>query len=433
MDLPGAEQADPVDGEVMSLSDAIATAKEEPRIQVGIDSWDFILGGGLVKGSLTLLCGDPGSGKSTILIQALRSIAIRRHTVLYITGEQQVKAVALRAKNFGSFPGRFSIVREKYIDAICDFIEEHEPEVVVIDSIQTIVVDEDYGHGTSASIKAAISVFMDVANKKNVTFIIIGHVTKDGGIGGPRALEHYVDTNLYLQGSKRDKFRSLRCDFKNRGGETPRAAKFEMTKIGLVEVSKFESHPENGLVPVREPDDCDAESDETATVTTAARKKPANVPPKPVLKSIPLDDEVDDKSDGESDNDDDDDLPADERPSDAWVAPDGTPAAQVLTVPCDVPECLGKIDRACSTENGTREAGFHQSRVTKARLKIVTAAPVVGEVPEELPPDPFAKKFGAPPRKASTRPNARPNAKPKPKRPKPPTKPTTKPTSPSAA
>lgn len=240
-DIPGAEAAEPTDGEVISLQDAVETVREIPRLETDIKGLDHVLGGGFVNNSLTLLCGDPGCGKSTLLIQTFQALARRRYPVLYVTGEQTVADIARRAKSFGKFPARFMAVRETNIDAILDHIEEHHPAVVAIDSIQTINVDDDLEIGSAASIKAAVRTFMDFAKEHNVAMILIGHVTKGGALGGPRALEHYVDVNLFLaNGSasavEKGKHRILKCENKNRYSEVPREAHFKMTEGGLLEI-----------------------------------------------------------------------------------------------------------------------------------------------------------------------------------------------------
>lgn len=242
-DVEGAEAAEPTDGEVISLSDAVKHVIEIPRLETGIKGLDLVLGGseesgyGFAKNSLTLLCGDPGCGKSTILIQAFQALAKRRHSVLYVTGEQTVADIARRAKSFGKFPAKFLAVRETDLDSILDHIDEHKPALVAIDSIQTLSVDDDLEIGSAASIKAAVRALMDYAKDENVAIVIIGHVTKGGALGGPRALEHYVDTNLYLANTDGGT-RVLKCENKNRFGPVPVQASFRMTEQGLVEIDE---------------------------------------------------------------------------------------------------------------------------------------------------------------------------------------------------
>lgn len=238
-DVEGAEPAEPTEGEVLSLSDAVNRIVEIPRLETDIAGLDSVLGGGFATNSLTLLCGDPGCGKSTLLIQAFQALAKRRHPVLYVTGEQSISDIARRAKSFGKFPARFMAVRETDLDSILDHAEEHKPKVLAIDSIQTVSVDDDLEIGSAASIKAAIRALMDFAKEENVAIVVIGHVTKGGALGGPRALEHYVDTNLFLANADNGE-RVLRCDSKNRYGPVPRQARFRMTETGLVEIGDVE-------------------------------------------------------------------------------------------------------------------------------------------------------------------------------------------------
>lgn len=246
-DVDGAEEMTEFeDGDVVSLADAVKNVVEIPRLETDIKGLDEVLGGGFAKNSLTLLCGDPGCGKSTLLIQTFQALAKRRHPVLYITGEQTVSDIAQRAKAFGKFPARFMCVRETDLDIILDHIDEHKPAIVAIDSIQTIAVDDDLDVGSAASIKAAVRAFMDYAKEEGVAIVIIGHVTKGGALGGPRALEHYVDTNLYLANAGGID-RVLKCESKNRYGAVPKQAKFRMTEAGLVEVVE-KDEPVEGIM-----------------------------------------------------------------------------------------------------------------------------------------------------------------------------------------
>lgn len=236
--MEGAEETEPVDGEVISLQDAINHVVAVPRIETGIVGIDYVVGnrteGGFAQNGLYLLCGDPGGGKTTLLLQAFLGIAKRRYPALFITGEQEVKDVAVRAKNFGKFPGKMMIAKETDLDTILDIIEEHEPAIVGIDSAQTLFVDEDFEIGGGSTIKIAIRELKKIAKQRDVAVVIIGHITKGGAISGPRALEYFVDCNLYLSGRKNDNRRTLKCEFKNRYGETPRQAEFIMTEAGLV-------------------------------------------------------------------------------------------------------------------------------------------------------------------------------------------------------
>lgn len=394
-DIPGAAESPPMDGEVVSLQDAVNHVVHIPRIETGLQSVDYVLGGGLVPNSIILLCGDPGSGKTTVLIQVLRLLAVQRHDVLYVTGEQTVGDLAQRAKSFGKFPGRFAAVRETYLDTILDHVEERQPAVVVIDSIQMINVDDDLEVGSAASIKAAIRAFTDYGKENSTVFIIIGHVTKGGVIGGPKALEHHVDVSLHLSGNKFHKIRYLKCDSKNRAGPTPRFAKFEMSDTGLIELDTFVM-TDKGIDKVEPPEEDPGEVAEPDAPkgADAPPKAPGKARVRAKLVSVPMTPEAAPEAAP---------TPARPSPAEMWVAPDGTSGALVLAVSCNVPDCRGRVGRACTAENGLREAGFHQSRVDKGKAKAEnkplpqTKAPTPVEVEmsqKDTTPDPFAKKEG---------------------------------------
>lgn len=333
---------------------------------------------------------------TTVLIQTLQAAARLRYDALYITGEQTVGDLALRARSFGKIPARMVAVRETDLDVILDIIDERQPAIVVVDSAQTIFVDDELEVGGAASIKVAIRELMKAAKETNTTIIVIGHVTKGGAIGGPKALEHYVDCSFHLSGTKTSKIRTLRCDSKNRFGDTPRQARFTMGDDGLTALDKF-AMTDHGLAKIEAGDEDEDEPEEKSPTTTPEKPTPKKSRPK--LVSVPLD-----VAPIASDTTP---LPKTVLPP-FWTADDGTSAAVVLAVKCDEPECKGKVDRACTAENGAREAGFHASRITKGKLyaagrdtapteKRKTKAELDAEAP--LPPDPFTvKKFGAKPR-----------------------------------
>lgn len=256
-DLPGAQIAEPIDGDVIPFSDAVTQVIELPRIETNIAGVDYVLGGGFAKNGLYLLCGSPGSGKTTVLLQVCQALSKLRHDVLYVTGEQTVNDLALRAKAFGKFNSRMSAVRETDLDAILDILDERKPALAVIDSIQTIFVSDDLESGSSMSIKVAVREFMKFAKEQGIAIVLIGHITKGGAIGGPQALNHYVDCSLFLEGRKESSKRILRCDQKNRfAGKdgTPVKSKFDMTEVGLVEAVEEEESEEESPEPTSPPE-----------------------------------------------------------------------------------------------------------------------------------------------------------------------------------
>lgn len=238
----------PVEGSVVDLSEAAKNHVEIPRIETGMAGIDFVLsdaprgeGGGIVPGSIILFCGDPGIGKSTALLQLLASLGKRRVTSLYVSGEEAVGRVAERAARLGGMPkNRMFAVRETDIDQIFESVDEHRPDVVAIDSVQVVSCTNNAGDeleaGSAACIRVAIREFRKYAEQTSTTFILIGHINKDGVISGPRALEAHVDTVIEFKGHTVKQRRVLRCDHKNRFGETPRAVAYQMTGDGLVEV-----------------------------------------------------------------------------------------------------------------------------------------------------------------------------------------------------
>lgn len=355
-DIPGAAEAEPIDGEPISLQDAINHAVEVPRIESDMEGLDYVLGGGFASNGIYLLCGDPGVGKTTVVLQILRNIALLRRDTLYVTGEQFVSDIALRAKSFGKFPGRMAVMRETSLDRIIEIAEDKKPRVLAIDSAQTLVVVNELGRdldvGSATSIKTAARILTEFSKANGICVIMIGHVTKDGAISGPRSLEHYVDCSLYLAGNETNPARVLRCDAKNRYGQTPRRAEFLMTQGGLVEAAPEEveppSPPQSASATPRPPDE-----------------------KRGTLISVP---------------------------AEIWRAPDGTTAAAVLVVDCDHPDCLGRVDRACTAANGERERGFHESRIAKAREKSPEKKEAAPETPEAKAADPFDKPLGAPPK-----------------------------------
>ncbi len=208
----------------------------EVRLRVGIGELDRILGGGLVTGSLVLLGGDPGVGKSTLLLMALDALGRRGLTALYVTGEESAAQVRLRADRLGLSGDGLSLLAETDLPAVVEAVRRHRPSVLVIDSVQTL---QDPGlqgvPGAVSQVRQVASQAMALAKGEGIATFLIGHVTKEGGLAGPRLLEHLVDTVVYFEGDGRSSLRMLRA-VKNRFGPTGETGLFEMRDEGLVEV-----------------------------------------------------------------------------------------------------------------------------------------------------------------------------------------------------
>jgi DNA repair protein RadA/Sms len=209
-------------------------ADESERIPTGVAELDRVLGGGLVPASLVLVGGEPGVGKSTLLLSALRSISAAR-TSLLITGEESPAQVKLRAERLGG-AGNVAVLPETELDAVCTTLEQARPDVCVIDSVQTLYSAElGSAPGSVAQVREAASRLLRVAKEAGVAIFLVGHVTKDGAVAGPRVLEHLVDCVLQFEGDRYHEHRVLRAT-KNRFGSTNELAVFEMTGTGLVGV-----------------------------------------------------------------------------------------------------------------------------------------------------------------------------------------------------
>ena len=207
----------------------------EARTLTGLGEWDRVLGGGLTPGSLVLLAGDPGIGKSTILLQALAQLAQTRR-VLYVSGEESHRQIKMRAERLGANAPNLYAFSETSIDALMEVVDNDPPEILAIDSIQTMYAGHlDVAPGSISQVRECSARLMRVAKEKNISIFLIGHVTKEGSIAGPRVLEHLVDTVLYLEGDKSHTFRLLRA-VKNRFGSTNEIGVFEMKENGLREV-----------------------------------------------------------------------------------------------------------------------------------------------------------------------------------------------------
>lgn len=209
---------------------------KEPRIQTGITELNRVLGGGLVPGSLVLVGGDPGIGKSTLLLQASNRLAQSGVRVLYISGEESVRQTKLRADRLGALSEELFVLCETNLEAIEEAIESVQPGFVVIDSIQTVYLPEvTSAPGSVAQVRECTSRFMRLAKVKGIATVLVGHVTKEGAIAGPRMLEHMVDCVLYFEGERHHTYRVLRA-VKNRFGSTNEIGIFEMGEDGLREV-----------------------------------------------------------------------------------------------------------------------------------------------------------------------------------------------------
>ncbi|MDP8215145.1 MAG: DNA repair protein RadA [Candidatus Euphemobacter frigidus] len=221
------------------------------RTRTGIREFDRILGGGIVAGSLILVGGEPGIGKSTLLLQVSNALSVSEKTVLYVSGEESVEQSKLRAERLGaSSPGLF-LVSETNLDLILEYIREVQPALVIIDSIQTIFKPEiTSAPGSISQVRECAARLLVTAKSEGFAIFLIGHVTKTGAIAGPRVLEHMVDTVLYFEGDRHHVYRILRA-VKNRFGSTDEIGIFQMSERGLKEVKNpseiFLSQRESGL------------------------------------------------------------------------------------------------------------------------------------------------------------------------------------------
>lgn len=212
------------------------TTSEDTRIGTGMQELDRVLGGGIVKGSLTLVGGDPGIGKSTLLLQVCRNLTVTENKVLYVSGEESLQQIKLRAERLGGFTKDMLLLCETNLEAIEGAVTKVMPEVVIIDSIQTMYLEEvASGAGSVSQVREVTGRLMRIAKQLDVAIFIVGHVTKEGTVAGPRTLEHMVDTVLYFEGEKNAIYRVLRS-VKNRFGSTNEIGVFEMKDTGLYEV-----------------------------------------------------------------------------------------------------------------------------------------------------------------------------------------------------
>ena len=222
----------------------------EDRVATGIGELDRVLGGGLVRGAVILIGGDPGIGKSTLVLQALTSLASRGIKVLYVTGEESLRQLRMRAERLGSLPDNLFILAETALETIIEHIREFKPAIFVVDSVQTVYTGElESAPGSVSQLRESSARLITLAKQSDTAAFLIGHVTKDGAIAGPRVLEHMVDTVLYFEGDRGHSYRILRA-VKNRFGSTDEIGVFEMGSAGLMEVTSpselfISERPEN--------------------------------------------------------------------------------------------------------------------------------------------------------------------------------------------
>ena len=230
--------------EPVILKDISLSEDERQTTQIG--ELDRVLGGGIVPGSLVLVGGDPGIGKSTLLLQVCRNLAEKQVSVLYISGEESLRQIKLRANRIGQFTDKMQLLCETNLEVIREVIERRKPDVVVIDSIQTMFhEDVSSAPGSVSQVRESTNILMQIAKGMGVTIFIVGHVTKEGNVAGPRVLEHMVDTVLYFEGDRHASYRILRA-VKNRFGSTNEIGVFEMCNTGLEEVKNPSEYMLNG-------------------------------------------------------------------------------------------------------------------------------------------------------------------------------------------
>ncbi len=225
---------------------------EEARILTGMAELDRVLGGGIVAGSLVLASGDPGIGKSTLLLQMCRNLSNMGQRVLYVSGEESLRQIKLRANRIGEFSDTLLLLAENNVQDIRQCILDYRPSVVIIDSIQTMVLpDVDTPPGSVGQVREITSHLLRMAKEEEITVFVVGHVTKEGTVAGPKMLEHMVDTVLYFEGDGTTPYRILRA-VKNRFGSTNEIGVFEMEGSGLREVENPSEHMLRGM-PEDEP------------------------------------------------------------------------------------------------------------------------------------------------------------------------------------
>lgn len=208
-----------------------------PRFSTGSTELDRVLGGGILPGAMVLIAGDPGVGKSSLTLRAAAEIARTKKPVLYVTGEESIRQIRMRADRIGALSDKLYVVSETSLDTIVEYVNKVSPELLIVDSIQTVFCpDIESAPGSVSQVRESSAELLRLAKTSGIATFIIGHVTKDGNLAGPRVLEHIVDTVLFFEGEKNAEYRVLRT-VKNRFGSTNEIGLFEMRDIGLIDVS----------------------------------------------------------------------------------------------------------------------------------------------------------------------------------------------------
>ncbi len=237
IDKKSAGKGKSADGEaVRAVPLSAIEMKHDERVSTRLGELDRVLGGGIVQGSLILVGGDPGIGKSTLLLQVCRNLSMQKIKVLYISGEESLQQIKLRAERIGTFGESLSLLCETNLETIEKVIDREKPQIVVIDSIQTMYHENvTSAPGSVSQVRESTGTLMQIAKGRGISVFIVGHVTKEGVVAGPRVLEHMVDTVLYFEGDRHAAYRILR-GVKNRFGSTNEIGVFEMRQSGLEEV-----------------------------------------------------------------------------------------------------------------------------------------------------------------------------------------------------